>query len=89
MGGVLDDYAYQKRTDKSSKKEKAAPKQQSRNTGPAGPSASDMAAARAREIQAQQEAARQRALEEAYRRQQEAAKKAKAVTMPAIPAPVM
>ena len=38
----------------------------------------DAAAARAREIQAQQEAARQRALEEAYRRQQEAAKKAKA-----------
>ena len=77
--GVLDDYAYQKRMEKSAKKEKAAPKQQqSRNTGPAGPSASDMAAARAREIQAQQEAARQRALEEAYRRQQEAAKKAKA-----------
>ena len=42
------------------------------------PVSGDMAAARAREIQAQQEAARQRALEEAYRRQQEAAKKAKA-----------
>lgn len=74
--GVLDDYAYQKRMEKSAKKEKAAPKQQqSRNTGPAGPSASDMAAARAREIQAQQEAARQRAMEEAYRRQQAEANK--------------
>ena len=85
--GVPDDYAYQKRTEKSAKKEKADPKPKSSGSGSARRSGgsgagwsggSDAAAARAREIQAQQEAARQRALEEAYRRQQEAAKKAKA-----------
>mgnify|MGYP001765562865 CR=1 FL=1 len=77
--GVLDDYAYQKRMEKSAKKDKAAPKPKSSGSSSSGWSGgSDAAAARAREIQAQQEAARQRALEEAYRRQQEAAKKAKA-----------
>ena len=76
--GVLDDYAYQKRTEKSAKKSepKSSPKSGNGSAGWSG--GSDTAAAKAREIQAQQEAARQRALEEAYRRQQEAAKKAKA-----------
>ena len=85
--GVLDEYAYQKRTEKSAKKQKSDPKPRSSGNSGAGRSGgsssgwsggSDAAAAKAREIQAQQAAARQRALEEAYRRQQEAAKKAKA-----------
>ena len=76
---IPNDYAYEKRTKKTAKKEKSEPKPKSSgSTSSNRSSASDAAAARAREIQAQQEAARQRALEEAYRRQQEAAKKAKA-----------
>ena len=83
---TLDDYAYQKRMEKTAKKEKAESKPRSSGNSGAGRSGgsagwsggSDAAAARAREIQVQQEAARQRALEEAYRRQQEAAKKARA-----------
>ncbi len=85
--GTLDDYAYQKRMEKTAKEQKAESKPRSSGNKGAGQSGgsgagwsggSEAAAARAREIQAQQEAARQRALEEAYRRQQEAAKRAKA-----------
>lgn len=85
--GTLDDYAYQKRMEKSAKKQKADPKPKSSGSGGASRSGgsgagwsggSYAAAARARDVQAQQEAARQRAMEEAYKRQQEAAKKAKA-----------
>ena len=75
--GVPDDYAYQKRTEKSAKKEQAKSTPKSGNGSAGWSGGSDAAAAKAREIQAQQDAARQRALEEAYRRQQEAARKAR------------
>ena len=77
---IPNDYAYEKHTKKTAKKDKPEPKPKSSSSSTLGgwSGGSDAAAARAREIQAQQEAARQRALEEAYKRQQEAAKKAKA-----------